>query len=299
MINKNILKNKFLMRNEKANIIRSILLNKINNEILTNLKKKEQMRINGKKVEDLYKMNCGNFEVCIIHKLTIGKSINHICKIRNASTVNLDLTSSIEIYQKLENLKELENFFKGKTIISEKKLKIIPEKKLKKRESIFINEKKKAKDGFLKLRKIERHLIKKFPLIPQLNIAKNNLESKTKFSKNLKRASLPLKDDSEFKIKLINMSHRGPTHHYKLENNNVKKKKKKINPYSSQLVNNKIFENKVKKNKTYRNSILVKNKLDLSKILNDSIEEKINNQSLLTTRTKKNSQLMLLYDDSS
>jgi hypothetical protein len=61
MINKNILNNKFLMRNEKANIIRSILLNKINNEILTNLKKKEQMRINGKNVEDLYKMNCGNF----------------------------------------------------------------------------------------------------------------------------------------------------------------------------------------------------------------------------------------------
>jgi hypothetical protein len=95
------------------------------------------------------------------------------------------------------------------------------------------------------------------------------------------------------------MSHRGPTHHYKLENNNAKKKKKKINPYSSQLVNNIIFENKVKKNKTYRNSILLKNKLDLSKILNDYIEEKINNQSLLTTRTKKNSQLMLLYDDSS
>ena len=92
------------------------------------------------------------------------------------------------------------------------------------------------------------------------------------------------------------MSHRGPTHHYKLENNNAKKKKKKINPYSSQYI---IFENKVKKNKTYRNSILLKNKLDLSKILNDSIEEKINNQSLLTTRTKKNSQLMLLYDDSS
>ena len=95
------------------------------------------------------------------------------------------------------------------------------------------------------------------------------------------------------------MSHRGPTHHYKLENNNVKKKKKKINPYSSQLVNNIIFENKVKNNKTYRNSILLKNKLDLNKILNDSIEENINNQSLLTTRTKKNSQLMLLYDDSS
>ncbi len=291
MINKNILNNKFLMRNEKANIIRSILLNKINNEILTNLKKKEQMRINGKNVEDLYKMNCGNFEVCIIHKLTIGKSINHICKIRNASTVNLDLTSSLEMYEKLENL------FKGKTVISEKKLKIIPEIKLKKRESIFINEKKKAKDGFLKLRKIERHLINKFPLIPQLNLAKNNLESKTK--NYLKRASLPLKDDSEFKIKLINMSHRGPTHHYKLENNNVKKKKKKINPYSSQLVNNIIFENKVKNNKTYRNSILLKNKLDLNKILNDSIEENINNQSLLTTRTKKNSQLMLLYDDSS
>ena len=161
MINKNILKNKFLMRNEKANIIRSILLNKINNEILTNLKKKEQMRINGKKLEDLYKMNCGNFEVCIIHKITIGKSINHICKIRNASTVNLDLTSSIEIYEKLENLKELENLFKGKTIISEKKLNIIPEKK-----------KKKSKRWFFKIKENRKTFNKKISINSTIKFSK-------------------------------------------------------------------------------------------------------------------------------
>ena len=40
------------MINEKANIIRGILLNKINNEILLKLKKKDQMRINGKKEEE-------------------------------------------------------------------------------------------------------------------------------------------------------------------------------------------------------------------------------------------------------
>ena len=61
------------MKKKKANIIRSLLLNKINNEIIAILKTKNLMRINGKKVEELYKLNCITFEVCIIHKLTIIK----------------------------------------------------------------------------------------------------------------------------------------------------------------------------------------------------------------------------------
>ena len=119
------------MRNEKANIIRGILLNKINNEILLKLKKKDQMRINGKKEEELYEMNCGNFEVFIIHKPTTGNSMNNICEIRNASTINLDITSS------LKNDKQLENIFEGKSVISEKKIKNFPKKKTKKKKKIF------------------------------------------------------------------------------------------------------------------------------------------------------------------
>ena len=158
------------MRNEKANIIRSILLNKINNEILLKLKKKDQMRINGKKEEELYEMNCGNFEVFIIHKPTTGNSMNNICEIRNASTINLDITSS------LKNDRELENIFEGKSIISEKKLKIVPKTKPKKKEKFFQNEKKRSKDGFIKLRKIVRNLINKYQIIPKSNISKDNFQ---------------------------------------------------------------------------------------------------------------------------
>ena len=276
------------MRNEKANIIRGILLNKINNEILLKLKKKDQMRINGKKEEELYEMNCGNFEVFIIHKPTTGNSMNNICEIRNASTINLDITSS------LKNDKQLENIFEGKSVISEKKLKIVPKIKPKKKEKFFQNEKKRAKDGFFKLRKIVRNLINKFQIIPKSNISKDNFEN-NKIIKTKKRASFPSKNESEFKIQLINISHREPAHHYKLENNDVNKKKKKIDLRSSKLFN--IRNHKIIK--SYRKSILIKNKLDLSKILNTSNNEDNKKKTSLTLKTKNTSQLMLLYNENS
>ena len=126
-------KNINLMKNKKANIIRSLLLNKINQEIISIIKRKGQMRINGKTQEDIYKSYSENYEILIIHKLTTGNSLNQFIKIKNALTLNLDNTSSFEI-NNLENLNNIDNIFHAKKIISEKKLKIIPKlKKIRKR----------------------------------------------------------------------------------------------------------------------------------------------------------------------
>ena len=51
------------MKKKKANIIRSILLKKINNEIISIIKRNGKMRINGKTQEDIYKTYSGNYEI--------------------------------------------------------------------------------------------------------------------------------------------------------------------------------------------------------------------------------------------
>jgi hypothetical protein len=226
------------MRNKKANLIRSFLLNKINNEIISNFKKKEQMRINGKKEEELYKINCENYEVCIIHKLTIGLSLNKLIKIKNVSTFNLNMQFSLYEFESFENLKDIKPIYQVKKIISEKKLKIYhPKFNIKRNNSIlFDNKTKKSKLGLLMLRKIVKNLINKTHIIHKIKTTKEE----KKINKNVKTVicpTIPLNrknEEYDFKIKLINMSHRGPSHHYKLDNIESKKNnnKKKLTPSS-------------------------------------------------------------------
>ena len=131
-----------LMKNKKANIIRSILLNKINNEIISIIKRNGKMRINGKTQEDIYKTYSGNYEILLIHKLTTGNSLNQFIKIKNALTLNIDIKSSFGI-NNLESLSNIENIFQAKKIISEKKLSGIPELKIKEKDNYLIKDEKK------------------------------------------------------------------------------------------------------------------------------------------------------------
>ena len=63
------------MKRQKVNKIRGKLLNLINNEILTNFKIKDLIRINGFNLKELYNYNCENYEVCIINKILINYNI--------------------------------------------------------------------------------------------------------------------------------------------------------------------------------------------------------------------------------
>ena len=254
-----------LMKYKKANIIRSILLNKINKEIISIIKKKGQMRINGKTQEELYKAYSGNYEILIIHKLTTGNSLNQFIKIKNALTLNIDIKSSFGI-NNLESLSNIENIFQAKKIISEKKLKIIPEIK-EKDNNLIKDEKKKFKKGFIKLREIIKNLINRNnTIIHNIDNSKNN--------KN-------------------NISHKIPSHNYNLDDTGEKKnKKKKLNSSFSQIYKNVIKDKNFVVNQNKRRSIFNQNKLDINKILklnNSNIQK---NNSLSYRNEKSNNSLL-------
>ena len=294
------------MRNKKANLIRSFLLNKINNEIISNFKKKEQMRINGKKEEELYKINCQNYEICIIHKLTIGISLNKLVKIKNVSTYNLNMIYSLDEIESLDNLKDIKPIYQVKKIISEKKLKIFPQSRIKRNNILFNKQIKKSKLGLLMLRKIVKNLINKTHIIHTIKTIKDenkklriNRDVKTVFSP---KNHLKIKNkEYDFKIKLINMSHRGPSHHYKLDNIETKKNnnKKKLTPSSSQILS-KVIKKKINNNKSKRKSIFMKEKLSLSNVLNlnDSNINDDKDNSILTSREGTTKLTLLDYDSS-
>ena len=275
------------MKNKKANIIRSLLLNKINQEIISIIKRKGQMRINGKTQEDIYKSYSENYEILIIHKLTTGNSLNQFIKIKNALTLNLDNTSSFEI-NNLENLNNIDNIFHAKKIISEKKLKIIPKLKKKEKENYLIqDEKKKTKQGFIKLRAIIKHLINRNNIIHNFENSKNNKKNTKKNIKTLFKNRLKKNYDKENNVN--NMSHKIPSHNYNLDDTIQKKNKKKtLNSSFSQIYKNVIKDQNITINQNKRRSIFMQKKIDINKIL------KINNSNL----DKKNS-LSLRYEKSS
>ena len=290
------------MRNKKANLIRSFLLNKINNEIISNFKKKEQMRINGKKEEELYKINCENYEVCIIHKLTIGLTLNKLIKIKNVSTFNLNMQFSLYEFESLENLKDIKPIYQVKKIISEKKLKIYhPKFNIKRNNSIlFDNKTKKSKLGLLMLRKIVKNLINKTHIIHKKKTTKE--EKKIRNNKNVKTVicpTIPLNrknEEYDFKIKLINMSHRGPSHHYKLDGIESKNNSnRKLTATSSQILN-KVIKKKINNNKTKRKSIFKKEKLSLSNVIQLDDSNDVKDNSILTSKTGKTKLTLLDYD---
>ena len=153
------------MKNKRANKIRSLLLNKINNEILSNFKGKEHMRINGYNIKTLYDFNCENFEICIINKTIIGNSqvMNTSRKSKNYSTLHLDIIP-INLLEKFNSDNE-DNLLvvNSKKLLSYQKIKDpkIPPSNLKKKEVInkyenqeLLNENKRVKDGFKTMRKI-------------------------------------------------------------------------------------------------------------------------------------------------
>ena len=292
------------MRYKKANLIRSFLLNKINHEIISNFKKKQQMRINGKKEEELYKINCENFEICIIHKLTIGLSVNKLITIKNVSTFNLNMQFSLYELESFDNLKDIKPIYQVKKIFSEKKLKIFPPKSnIKRNNTLFDNQIKKSKIGLLMLRKIVKNLISKTHIIHTIKTAKeeNKTMRKNKHVKTVICPKIPLNIENEeydFKIKLINMSHRGPSHHYKLDAIDSKNNsKKKLTPCSSKLLN-KVIKKKIKCNKSKRKSNFMKEKLSLSNVIQLNDSNDIKDNSILTSKAGK-TKLTLLDCDSS
>ena len=277
------------MRYKKANLIRSFLLNKINHEIISNFKKKQ---------------NCENFEICIIHKLTIGLSVNKLITIKNVSTFNLNMQFSLYELESFDNLKDIKPIYQVKKIFSEKKLKIFPPKSnIKRNNTLFDNQIKKSKIGLLMLRKIVKNLISKTHIIHTIKTAKeeNKTMRKNKHVKTVICPKIPLNIENEeydFKIKLINMSHRGPSHHYKLDGIDSKNNsKKKLTPCSSKLLN-KVIKKKIKCNKTKRKSNFMKEKLSLSNVIQLNDSNDIKDNSILTSKAGK-TKLTLLDCDSS
>ena len=280
------------MKKKKANIIRSILLNKINNEIISIIKRNGKMRINGKTQEDIYKTYSGNYEILIIHKLTTGNSLNQFIKIKNALTLNLDITS-FEI-NNLEGLNNIENLFHAKKIISEKKLSGIPELKIKEKDNYLIkDEKKRAKEGFIKLRTIIKHLINRN------NTIINNFDNSKNYKKNNPKKTIKtifknrLKKMNVEECNVNNISHKIPSHNYNLDDIMENKyKKKKLNPSFSQIYKNDIKDKNIVVNQNKRRSIFMQKKLDINKLL------KLNNSNLdkttpLSSRNKKSSNSLL------
>ena len=213
------------MKNKKANKIRSLLLNKINNEILSIFKREpHMMRINGYNIKELYNFNCENFEVCIINKTIIGSQImNSSRKSKNYSTLHLDIIP-INLLEKLEGENEDNLIVNSKKLLSYQKIKDpkIPSFNLKKKEVMnfyenqeLINENKRMKDGFKTMRKILHCLKNKSnitfkDLKTPRNISNNpftNILPKRKSYKHKSTKIISSQNKRDFKIELINMSY--------------------------------------------------------------------------------------------
>jgi len=307
------------MKNKRANKIRSLLLNKINNEILSNFKGKEHMRINGYNIKTLYDFNCENFEICIINKTIIGNSqvMNTSRKSKNYSTLHLDIIP-INLLEKFNSDNE-DNLLvvNSKKLLSYQKIKDpkIPPSNLKKKEVInkyenqeLLNENKRVKDGFKTMRKILHSIKNKSNITSKdlktpRNISNNSFINIIPKRRNYKHKSTKIvtNQNTEFKIKLINMSYDDNNLNEiqkvieKNKKNSILKKQninmnftKNNHPTFSDYIKQNSNNNIDKKKKISLRKKLSFNKLEILKNTNyDKIEEPKTDRPKITTLTLK------------
>ena len=306
------------MKNKKANKIRSLLLNKINNEILSIFKREpHMMRINGYNIKELYNFNCENFEVCIINKTIIGSQImNSSRKSKNYSTLHLDIIP-INLLEKFNSDNE-DNLLvvNSKKLLSYQKIKDpkIPSN-LKKKEVInkyenqeLLNENKRVKDGFKTMRKILHSIKNKSNITSKdlktpRNISNNSFINIIPKRRNYKHKSTKIvtNQNTEFKIKLINMSYDDNNLNEiqkvieKNKKNSILKKQninmnftKNNHPTFSDYIKQNSNNNIDKKKKISLRKKLSFNKLEILKNTNyDKIEEPKTDRPKITTLTLK------------
>ena len=281
------------MNHKNANKIRSFLLNKINNEILSNFKREQHMRINGYNIKELYDFNCENFEICIINKTIIGSQVtnssNSSRKRKNYSTLHLDIIP-INLLEKIEGANE-DNLLvvNSKKLLSYQKLKDpkIPSLNIKKKEIInsyknqnLLNENKRIKDGFKTMRKI-LHFIKNKSYITfkdlktPRNVSKNsfkNIIPKRRNYKNKSTKVVSTHQKNDFKIELINMSYDDNNiddYKKEIEKNKINSILKKENMNMNTKNNHPTFSNYIKHN----NSNIKKKKINFENLKNKNYEK--------------------------
>ena len=145
------------------NLIRSKLLSFINNEVIENFKKEQQIRINSKKIIDIYNNYNQNYEIYLQKKI-----IRSNLKVYDYSTTKLKRNSLIffplddlsEI-EKEKDLKYLHYIQNKKVLFSQKKLKTVhyQSNNLKSNDKMSFKIQDSVKDNLLKLRKISNDII--------------------------------------------------------------------------------------------------------------------------------------------
>ena len=244
-----------MIKNNISNKTRSILLSYINKEIIMNFKREFQIRINSKKLIDLYNKSNENFEVNIKKKFEMFNKVYDFSatkyKRKSLTFFPLDELNEKEREKDLKYLHFLKN---KKVLCSQKKLKYIEPEISKK--ILFENIKDSIKVNLLKLRKITNDIINTKVILEKFkqennnidnnNNNKNNIEKKIKNRKKVKNLTFNIEKD--FKINLNICQKLGNNELFDDENANSFAYRN--NNYLEK--NNNYFENKSKNEKNSR-----------------------------------------------
>ncbi len=236
------------------NLIRSKLISFINTEILEKFKKKQQIRLNSKKIIDIYNNYNKNCEIYLQNKiirsnLKVYDYSNR--KLKRNSLIFFPLEDLNDI-EKEKDLKYLHLIQNKKVLFSQKKLKTVNLKKsntLESTDKVSFNKMQDSlKENLLKLRKISNDIIntkiilEKFKQNNSINDNNNNNENNDKDNNN---------NDNSEKNKTLRKSKRK-----KMKNLTFNLEKDfKINlNICKKLGNNELFENENYNSFAYRNN---------------------------------------------
>ena len=193
------------------NLIRSKLISFINTEILEKFKKKQQIRLNSKKIIDIYNNYNKNCEIYLQNKI-----IRSNLKVYDYSNRKLKRNSLIffplddlDDIGKEKDLKYLHLIQSKKVLFSQKKLKTFNFKKsnsLNSNDKIFFNKMQDSiKENLLKLRKISNDIINTKVILEkykQINDKSTSQNAEKKNNKRKKGKNLTFNIENEFKINL-------------------------------------------------------------------------------------------------
>ena len=191
------------------NLIRSKLLSFINNEVIENFKKEQQIRINSKKIIDIYNNYNQNYEIYLQKKI-----IRSNLKVYDYSTTKLKRNSLIffplddlsEI-EKEKDLKYLHYIQNKKVLFSQKKLKTVhyQSNNLKSNDKMSFKIQDSVKDNLLKLRKISNDIINTKIILEkfkQINDKSKSPNVERHHNTRKKVKNLTFNIENEFKINL-------------------------------------------------------------------------------------------------
>ena len=291
------------MKRQKANKIRGKLLNLINNEILTNFKRKDLIRINGFNLKELYNYNCENYEVCIINQIIRNDNINNqSCKSKNYSNLHLDIIP-IDLLEKFEGEKSSK-----KKLLSKSKIKQFETPKnveMNNINNLIIERNKLKKKGLIIMRKILNNIKNrrnesttktlKTPRNTIHHSFRNIITKKRNYGH--KSSKLLFNENEEFKIELIKMKYSNETNLIENKKDSSKKisnfkKEKHFQNYQNQhpiftdYINKNINEDKKIK---YKREFSFRNLHFKNNVIENDYRPKTNRNKVITLTLKDDS----------